>query len=167
MKHLYFVRHGESELNVAQVYAGQIDTPLTDHGREQAQLAGEGARNLQFDLIVSSPLSRALETAQIIAVAVGYPKDKIVINDTLMERSYGSLAGQPWSVQPNPAVFPDIESDAEMTARAQIAFEFIKDLDVDTVLVVSHGDFAKYFRLLIDPSVLTEELPNAQIVQLI
>src|SRR5581483_5723923 len=76
MKKLYFIRHGESVSNVERWHAGRIDTPLTERGRQQAREAGKKAKaqKLHFDLIVSSPLSRALETARIIAKEIGYPE---------------------------------------------------------------------------------------------
>src|SRR5882762_6928889 len=96
MKYLYFCRHGQSQLNLERIYAGQTDTPLTDLGREQAKLAGDRADGIQPDLIVSSPLVRALETAQIIAGEIGYPLGKIATNDIFKERSLGSLEGKSW-----------------------------------------------------------------------
>src|SRR5690606_2527197 len=71
MKKLYFIRHGLSVMNRQGVFSGSIDTPLTDEGRKQAKRAGKLARDFGIDYIVSSPLARALETAQIIAGEIG------------------------------------------------------------------------------------------------
>ncbi len=62
---LYFVRHGESTTNKAEQYTGQLDVGLTDYGREQAVTAGRviTEQGLKVDLIISSPLVRAHDTA--------------------------------------------------------------------------------------------------------
>jgi probable phosphoglycerate mutase len=57
MKNIYFVRHGQSIMNVSGHYAGVTDTPLTDEGRNQAKVAGKNLKSEQIpiDIIVSSP----------------------------------------------------------------------------------------------------------------
>src|SRR5438477_10877116 len=99
MKKLYFIRHGESVANLEQWHAGRIDTPLTEKGRQQAREAGKKARaqKISVDKIVSSPLSRAAETARLIAEEIGYPEDRIELNPMLVERDYGAFSGQPWA----------------------------------------------------------------------
>lgn len=67
-KVVYFVRHGESEANVAPVFQSP-DSPLSERGRHQAQLIGERVSQLRFDALISSPFARARETAQVIAQA--------------------------------------------------------------------------------------------------
>ena len=66
MKKLYFIRHGLSEGNVQEIWSGSTDTPLHTEGRAQAKAAGQKAKKLKIDLVVSSPMSRAKETAEII-----------------------------------------------------------------------------------------------------
>lgn len=167
MNHLYFCRHGQSVLNVERKFAGHIDTPLTDHGYEQARLAGAHADTLQLDLIVSSPLSRALETARIIAVEANYPLDRIVTNDLFIERSWGPLEGKPFDDYDDPAAESGIESAAELEVRAKAALAYLEKLDAHNILVVSHGSFSGALRSVLSPSDNHAELPNAEIVQLI
>ena len=62
---LYFIRHGQSELNLKGILAGQTDTPLTDEGREQAKEAAVKLEGIKFDAVFSSDLSRAHETQKI------------------------------------------------------------------------------------------------------
>lgn len=64
---LYLVRHGESEANAAGTFAGQHDSPLTELGRRQAEIVAEALKDVPFDRIVSSDLSRARDTAEAIA----------------------------------------------------------------------------------------------------
>ena len=69
------LRHGESEGNISGVLQGQTDYPLTKTGIEQAQRLASTwkAQDVKFDLIISSPLLRASQTAQIIATNLGSP----------------------------------------------------------------------------------------------
>lgn len=168
MKQLYFVRHGESELNARHIFAGQTDTLLSDRGEQQAAIAGAAAQSLHFDLIVSSPLTRALKTAQIIAKAIGYPPDRIVINDIFKERSLGSLEGLSWEgVDEESTHVTGIETWEELLVRAQAGLEFLKSLDADTILLAGHGSYIRALQMAIDPRQTYPEPPNAQIVQLI
>lgn len=168
MKHLYFVRHGESELNVQRIFAGQTDTPLTERGREQAKVAGKRATSMRFDLVVSSPLSRALETAQIIAQEIHYPLEKIVVDDVFKERSLGSLEGKSWDEYAEEADAQNgAETDAELLARAKKGLEFLQGLPADDILLVGHGSFSRSLRTAIDPSQTYDEPPNAQVIQLV
>lgn len=167
MKKLYFARHGESEMNVKKLLAGTTDTPLTDAGRMQAKKAGQNAQELGIDLIVSSPLSRALETAQIIAKEIGYQKSQIITNKLLIERDHGPLEGQAWSPDLNLDGFSDIETDGTLVERAHLALKWINSHSANHILVVSHGAFGRALR-----SVLLAEYPmshpgklkNAEIV---
>jgi broad specificity phosphatase PhoE len=69
---LFLVRHAESEWNVQRRWQGQSDVALSDRGRADAAAAAEALALLEpFDLIVTSPLSRAFETARIFAARLG------------------------------------------------------------------------------------------------
>lgn len=168
MKHLYFVRHGESELNVQRVFAGQLDTPLTDRGREQARVAAEQARGLGIDAIVSSPLIRALETAQIIARSIGYSADRIIVNNVFKERFLGELQGKSWDTFDEDATDDNgAETDEALLERAGAGLALLREIEADTVLLVGHGSFSKALRQAIDPHNIYDEPANAEIVQLI
>lgn len=173
MKKLYFVRHGLSELNVQSLYAGITDTPLTDEGRRQAKLAGQHAKQLDIDYIISSPLSRALETAQIIAKEIGYPLDNIEVNSLFIERDFGALEAQPWKPDLDLDGVADIEKPETLVERARLAIEHIKTLDADHILIVSHGSFGRAIRHHFDPDKPYQnktssgelKIPNAEIIQ--
>lgn len=166
MQQLYFCRHGQSELNAQQVYAGQIDTPLTDLGREQARTAGEACRALAIDAIISSTMSRAKETATIIANAIGYPNENILHNEIFIEQSYGSLQGLPWST-PNPETYHDIESDEALVSRAATGLELLQTLSAQNILLVGHGSFARALMQVIDHRAQHEEPKNASVIKLL
>lgn len=168
MKHLYFVRHGESELNARHIFAGQIDTPLSAVGREQAKAAGRQAGGLSIDIIVSSPLQRALETARLIAEPIGYPVDDIRIVEVFKERSLGSLEGLSWDdIDETHAKGVDMEDWDALLVRAKQGLDYLQTVGADTVLLAGHGSFARALQMVIDPAGTYPEPENAQIVQLI
>ena len=88
---LYLVRHGESEANAAKRYAGQTDSPLTERGREQARAVAAALRAVHFDRVVSSDLSRARDTAEIIASEHGL---RVEVFPELREIHVGEAAGR-------------------------------------------------------------------------
>lgn len=63
---LYLIRHGETDLNHEKILQGQSDIPLNEHGRALARQTAIGLKDVPFDAIFTSPLSRAKETAEII-----------------------------------------------------------------------------------------------------
>lgn len=91
MTRFFLVRHGETEWNRERRIQGVSDIPLNDTGRAQAAALGDILVGHNFDLIVSSPLSRADETARIIAERLGMPAP-ITVAD-LIERNYGEAEG--------------------------------------------------------------------------
>ncbi len=91
---IFMVRHGQTNSNVAKIIMGQrVDEPLNDEGRSQAQKLSASLRGVPFDVIFSSPLKRAAETAAIIADGGA---THIVLHDALKERDFGSLSGKSW-----------------------------------------------------------------------
>jgi phosphoserine phosphatase len=71
-KYIYFVRHGQSEENLDPVFQGP-DTPLTTLGREQARFVADRIQSVDAQVLLSSPMPRALETAGIIHSVTGTP----------------------------------------------------------------------------------------------
>ncbi|MDG2111286.1 MAG: histidine phosphatase family protein [Actinomycetota bacterium] len=84
------IRHGESEWNAAGRWQGQADPPLTSVGRRQAEIASENVQG-SFDLVASSDLSRAHETAKIIAARLA--AEPVVTLEALRERHAGPWQG--------------------------------------------------------------------------
>ena len=91
MTDLVLVRHGETEWNRLKRVQGRTDIPLNDTGRRQARATAERLTGEHFDAVVASPLSRAAETAQIIADGIGIGPIELV--DDLVERDYGDAEG--------------------------------------------------------------------------
>ena len=173
MKHLYFIRHGESTGNLDMIFTGRLDLPLTKLGRQQAKSAASDAKNLNLDCIVSSSLVRALETAEIIAQDLEYPQNKIIVSQLFQERSYGDFQGKPYRVAEG-IDFDTVrhaETSSQLVARAKEALEFLNNLDANSILISSHGTFGRALHQQLkhtDEQIevpIEQELPNAQIIR--
>lgn len=82
---VYLLRHGETEGNVKGTFAGHTDTPLTNLGRRQAKEAHHKINHFDIDVVISSPLSRAVDTAKL---SYRLPDD---LRDGLKEMSFGEF----------------------------------------------------------------------------
>ena len=87
---LYFVRHGETVWNAEGRLQGEMDVPLNERGILLAKLTGEGLKEVSFDLAISSPLSRAADTAQII---LGERKIPLILEPRIQEIRWGVWEG--------------------------------------------------------------------------
>ena len=85
------LRHGATDWNREGRFQGRTDNPINDEGIAQAFSVARRLQRLRIDRIVSSPLQRALKTAEIIAAASATP---VAIDDGIVEFDYGSLEGQ-------------------------------------------------------------------------
>ena len=90
MSQVAFVRHGQTDANRNGVLLGRLDPPLNDAGREQAAVVAARVASLEPVRIVTSPLVRAAETAEIVAVACGLDVD---VDARLIEVDYGEYDG--------------------------------------------------------------------------
>lgn len=150
MRQLYFIRHGLSQMNFQNLMAGSTDTPLHPEGISQAEEAGLQASRLNLDLIVSSPLIHALDTAKIIAEAIGLGESAILVNKLLAERNFGVLEGQTWVAGRDLSIVQGIETSEQLIERATEAYNWLKSLIVDNILVVSHGSFGRALRTVVE-----------------
>ncbi len=87
---LYTLRHGLTELNRSKRTGGLLDAPLLDVGRQQAAEAHGHFDGTPIDVVIASSLQRAIDTAMIVT---GWPREKIVIDDLAIERSFGEMEG--------------------------------------------------------------------------
>jgi len=143
-----FLRHGESVGNAESRWQGQSNYPLTERGRAQARALAERwiSEGIKFDLIVSSPLVRAKETAEIIASALNV---KVEANPIWMERAIGEMEGltaeevrqkpRPPYVTPYDSIGGDGEGDWALFLRAGQALHDLLHKPAGSYLIVSHG----------------------------
>lgn len=147
---LILVRHGESEGNRDRIFTTSPSIGLTDVGREQARdAAARIARSFAPRLIVSSPYTRARQTAEIIASNFDLP---IVVEPDLHERRFGDLRGKPYDAAETAPVFDaaaywhwrppgeDGESLEDVRMRVGPVLERLAAANpYDELIVVSHG----------------------------
>ena len=104
---IYLLRHGETDWNKKQLLQGHTDIPLNERGRAQVEDTVRRLRalDMRMDAVVSSPLKRARETAEIAARILEYPQEKIVVEDLLIERGFGE--GEGMLLEEMKAQYPD------------------------------------------------------------
>lgn len=171
---LCLVRHGETAWNAEGRLQGWTDVPLNAAGRQQAAQLAAALQGQHFEAIVSSPLQRALQTAQ--AVAAGRPVD---IEPDARERHFGALQGltRDEVAQRFPSVHaalqarqpdytpPEGESLAVFAARVRALLGALRARPAGPLLLVAHGgvlDLA--YRLASGQSLASprrQSLPNA------
>lgn len=137
----YLLRHGQTDWNREGRLQGCKDIPLNDYGRGQMYAIAEQLQDLNFqvDLIVSSPLDRAKESAEIIAEKTGFA-GKIIYDDNFVERSFGLAEGMVWNSEIN---LEDekygAESVEDVCKRARQAIDKYMHYESKSILIVAHG----------------------------
>lgn len=170
MKRLYFMRHGLSLHNQLGKFSGRLDSPLVDEGREDVKNSAQAIKKLKIDTIVSSPLSRAIESSQIIAGEIGYPADMILVNNLFSERDYGVLEGSPYIPLAVHDEIQDIETVEDLIKRAQLGLDWLNSLDGEKILLISHGAIGKALYFVISQESQPKnpvKFNNAEVVRLI
>ena len=143
---IYIIRHGQTELNNANVLQGRSDCPLNETGVAQAREVGQRlmGQGIVFSYVYSSPLKRAIQTAELIA------QDKpIAVDDRLIEMDYGPYEGMDLEYPPpeiatffsdfvnNPA--PEgMEQLSTVVQRTGAFLEDIKELP-GNILISTHA----------------------------
>jgi broad specificity phosphatase PhoE len=136
--YLFVVRHGETKANEDDIDAGPLDYPLTKKGVKEASFIAEALSEVRMSAVYSSPVFRAVETAEILAAP---HKLKVKTLEGLTEaklkpRFVGKKGRH--HILTNPEAFS--ETNEELMARIASAVEAIKNEATGNVVVVSHGD---------------------------
>jgi broad specificity phosphatase PhoE len=149
MMKLILARHGETVWNVEKIYRGRTDVNLDEVGIKQAELLGNYLSNWELEAIYSSPLRRALDTANIIA---RYQQPSVHIADGLIDFDYGewqSLSEQEakrlypalhneWHNSPHTVKMPGGESLEDVRSRAIEVVNDVVSRYQGSVILVSH-----------------------------
>jgi probable phosphoglycerate mutase len=144
IKNLYLCRHGETEWSLSGQHTGRTDLPLIEEGRTQALALKKGLGKLSFDLVITSPLKRAVETC----LLAGFPDP--LEEPNAQEWDYGEFEGltreEIAEKHPNWNLFldgaPGGESVAAIGARADRFLKSIAKLE-GSLLLFSHGHFLR------------------------
>lgn len=138
----YFVRHGVTDHNRARLILGQTDIPLNDEGQQQALRVAEVCACISsLTVILSSPLSRALETAEIISARINRP---IRVIDGLKERYWGALQGQSHNTRMDLPLPDDVENVEDFDQRTIAVLREV--VAIPPVLIVAHSGTCRAFR---------------------
>ena len=149
MTEIILVRHGETEWNVEEVFRGRIDIGLNETGLRQAELLAEYLGGVNIDAVYSSPLRRALKTAEMIA---SYHKLEVEIAPGLIDFDYGKWQGLPhqevkhkyeelyaeWLGNPHRIKMPAGESLSDVRERALNVVDEAVAKHEGTIALVSH-----------------------------
>jgi len=139
--HLGLLRHGQTDWNIDLRLQGSSDIPLNETGIRQAELAAKYLNASDWDLVLSSPLSRAHDTAKTVAAELGLD---LVIVPELIERSFGVAEGMSHSewriLYESHAEIPGIESLEALQSRSEsLLRQLATEYDGKRILAVSHG----------------------------
>ena len=156
--YIYIIRHGETRSNVEGLLQGWTNDPLNENGIELAKVTGMGMKDIKFDLAISSPLTRALQTAKIVLEHSGNKDIEIVLDDRIKEINMGDWEQKKFRpgeceipVKECKAFFsnafyfsgcPNGENIEQVCQRTQVFLKELasrEDLKDRNVLVATHG----------------------------
>ena len=135
-------RHGQTDWNINFLLQGVTDIPMNQTGIEQVKLAARAIRRDDWDLILTSPLGRAKQTAESIYDQVGF--DHLLEEHLLIERSFGEAEGlshEQWREKySNLDEIPGGESRTQLAIRSQVLLDAVSEQFAGKrILAVSHG----------------------------
>lgn len=179
MSKLYFVRHGQSEMNVECKICGMTNSPLTARGIEQAQETARivkqriDAGEIHIDEILASPLDRAYNTAMEISKATGIP---VCVEPRIIEQNFGEWEGENKDTaefHAAKAQFADGHKGGESNMRvAQRVYNLLDELKEDTdhtYLLAAHNGIARivatYFHSMTNEEFASFQLDNAKVME--
>lgn len=172
---LYVVRHGQTTQNQLGLVQGSTESDLSEKGIMDAKELSKLVSTLKIDVVISSPLRRAMDTAKIIT----NNKYDIIVDDRLIERNYGLGEGKPvdeeltikyWDFKLNTDI-NEVEKVQDLMFRI---VEFIEDIrnkyEDKNVLVVAHSAILRAIHYAIngipeDGDMLKIEIPNLRIIE--
>ena len=155
---IYIVRHGQTMWNKEKRLQGSVDIELNENGKELAIITGKNLADTHIDIIFSSPLKRAHETAKLIK---GSRDIEIIVDDRLRELNFGSMEGESYEKLyeekthgfkyffTEPHLYYPPEDGETLEHLVERASEFMKDVieplaeTCQRVMIVAHGAMNK------------------------
>jgi broad specificity phosphatase PhoE len=153
VKTVYFVRHGECVANVNGVIAGGgDDSPLTELGKIQAKETAQNLKDIQFDFVVSSPMSRAYDTAVIITEELHIAADSIMKKAEFTERNVGEFTGKPKEeyFAFEAAGGEAGETTSEMQERVREGLNWLGEQEFHNALVATHNGTVRMIQTVLE-----------------
>jgi probable phosphoglycerate mutase len=166
MTSLYLVRHGETDWNAQRRIQGSTNIPLNAMGQAQAATTGRLLARREWDGIYSSPLSRAFETASIIAIEAHLDAPRTI--DAIVERNYGAAEGLNWEEIearfPGDTPVPGRETHQEVADRVIPALVLLAtSRPASALIVVTHGGVIRSVLNAVDPDVTHGSITNGSV----
>ena len=145
---IYLVRHGQCESNVKGRY-NYVDEDINETGIKQAEDLREKIKDIDYDIVISSPLVRALHTAEIINVN----NRDIITDERLVERKHGSLEGKSFDTTDREEYwnyytsvkYGTEEGIPDLCNRVKEFLDELKAKSYKRVLIVAHSGVSKAF----------------------
>lgn len=140
---LYVIRHGRTSWNEKGLMQGRVNIKLSETGKKEAKDIREKLKDINFDICISSPLKRTLETASIVTDN----KYKIITDELLIERNLGEFEGKKyaeyeklkfWDYKLNNDSY-GVEPVKDILKRTSDFLNNLKEKNYKTVLIVSHA----------------------------
>lgn len=140
---LYVIRHGRTSWNEKGLMQGRVNIKLSETGKKEAKDIREKLKDINFDICISSPLKRTLETASIVTDN----KYKIITDELLIERNLGEFEGKKyaeyeklkfWDYKLNNDSY-GVEPVKDILKRTSSFLNNLKEKNYKTVLIVSHA----------------------------
>lgn len=168
-KKFYFLRHGKTDWNHRNLCQGQTDIPLNQSGKEEAERVCESLGFFSFSKIYTSPLQRALETAQIIQ---SYSRSPLIVIDELKERYWGTLEGatsaKMYDAEEKEEKDPTYIACKRMESKEAFKSRVLRGINLalngETPLIVSHGRVFHTLCAILDVP-LIKQIPNSSIIE--
>jgi broad specificity phosphatase PhoE len=151
---IILIRHGETAWNAEEIFRGRVDVELNETGIRQAQLLAGHLADVPIEAVLSSPMKRALKTAETVA---GYHSLEVKIAPGLIDLDFGEWQGLPhlevknkykelyqeWVSNPGSVVMPGGESLDDVRKRATVVVDEVVAAYEGTVVLVSHRVVSK------------------------
>ena len=161
MTEICLVRHGQTDWNFQEIIQGREDIPLNEVGKKQASQSAAALQAEAWDIIISSPLIRAQETAKEIAGATGL--QSILLDERFVERNFGEASGKPVATVREliaEGKVEGMEQDDEIVTRC---FAAIKDVaethSGKRIIIVAHSHAIKAILHAIAPEDISFKTP--------
>lgn len=152
------IRHGQTDWNKNKLIQGTIDNKLNSEGKKQALDTADLLKeiDIKWDLLMSSPLSRAVETMEIIRNSL-YPDKEVIKNIDVIERDFGALEGKSVCKESYDLMFSgNVEGLEQIDVLENRAFNAMisihKKYPNKKILITSHSQFIKGLLTKVDPN---------------
>lgn len=146
---IYLLRHGETDWNLEGRLQGHEDIGMNQNGISQIEKAAEVLASCmqKVDVIISSPLSRARKSAEIVAGRLDYMKEDIVTEPLFIERGFGlgeGLKFEERNIRFIDDIYPGMEPLEALIRRAGLAFyKIFEKYNAQNIIIAAHGAILK------------------------